>query len=140
MDQQEEFERYERQGEFPRKEPREPLSEEIFEPSSEELHPNLRGLHVPSAPLTKEKLQNFLIELKPEIEEIQRLSRQEQHLLATHLQEMKKLIHTCNFPKEVALLFEKIVGQFNNLLVHSAPFDQKSVLDTIAQLEQLIVG
>jgi len=140
MDQQEEFERYERQGQFPRKEPREPLSEESFEMSSEDISPNLRGLHVPKAPLTKGKLKTFLIELKPEVETLLQMSRKDQHILATYLQEVKNLIHSSDLPKEMAVIFEKIVDHFNTFLIHSMPFDQMSVLQRIKELDKALIS
>jgi len=135
----EEFERYEPKGDFPPKEPHEPFfPDEMLEPSHEAESPSLAGLHVPQVPITKEKLATFLIELEPIVEGIQQISRKDQHLVATRLQEVKNTLHTQDFSEEIVHLFEKITDHFNDLLTHSTPLDQKAVLSDISQLQGLI--
>lgn len=118
------------------KEPREPFfPDEMLEPGHKPEPPSLKGLHVPKAPLTKEKLSAFLIELKPMAEGIQAMSREDQHLIGAHLQEVKNLMHSADFSDKNVAIFEKIVDHFNELLIHSRPVDQNAVLSAIELLE-----
>jgi len=117
-------------------EPREPfLPDEMLEPSYEAEVPSLKALHVPKAPVTKEGLKNFLIELKPIVEDIEEMSRKDQHLLAKHLQDVKNGVHASGLSDTVTRTFEKLVDHFYGLLVHSQPVDKQMVLENISELE-----
>ena len=139
MDPKEEFERYEPKGEFPPKHPHEPFAnDEMLEPSAQKAPSSLKSLHLPKAPITKEKLSNFLIELQPIIEEIQSMTRKYQHILSNYLQNIKNILHSENFSDEALRLFEQITDHFNDLLTHSAPVDQTGVLAAIKDLKAIL--
>ena len=137
MDQEEEepeMGRFEHKGEPG--EPLEPfLPDEMPKPSHEAEVPSLKALHVPRAPLTKKALKSFLIELRPLIKEIQAMSRQDQHLVGKHLQDVKDAMHASDFSDDAMQLFEKLANHFNELLTHSRPVDQEAVLEKISELE-----
>ncbi len=137
MDQEEEPEmgRFDPKGEPPG-EPVEPfLPDEMLEPGLEPEVPSIKSLHVPSAPVTKEVLKNFLIELKPFIHEIHAMSRQDQHLVGKYLQDVKNAMKVKDFSEDVVDLFDQVVNHFNELLTHSRPIDQDETLKTISVLE-----
>lgn len=131
---QEEFERYEHQGDFPPKEPREPF-EEMLNLSHEPQAPLLKGLHIPKEPLTKEGLKTFLIELKPIVREIMQMSRRDQHLAGQKIQDVKNLIHASDLSKEILPAYEKIAEHFSDLLTHSTPLDQEAAIAKIESLQ-----
>lgn len=120
-------------------EPREPfLPDEMFESNQEGESPSLAGLHIPKKPLTQEGLKNFLIELKPLVEEIQHLSRQDQHKLGSYLQDIKKEMELGDFSEEIVMAVEKVAVHFSGLLLHSAPIDRKAVLKDIESAESML--
>ena len=120
-------------------EPREPfLPDEMLEPTGAPESPSLVGLHMPKKPLNVEGLKGFLIEIKPFIEQIQSLSRQDQHKVGSYLQEIKNEIHFGEFSEELAEAFEKVAVHFSGLLLHSAPIDQQAVLDDIQRVESML--
>ena len=138
QEEQPEFGRFKPKGDIP-KEPREPFfPDEMLEPSYKPESPTMKGLHFPKAPLTKKKLMTFLIEFKPIASAIQELSRNDQHLLAMQLQDIKNLLHAGDFQAEIVKTFEKIADHFNELLVHSRPVDQEAVSNAITQLEAFL--
>lgn len=117
-------------------EPREPFfPDEMMQPSHKGDAPSVKELHLPKEPLTKETLSTFLIELKPIAENLQELSREDQHLVATSLQEVKNLMHASEFSQEMKRGFEKIVDHFNELLVLSRPIDQDDLIAAIEALQ-----
>ncbi len=118
---------------------REPcLPAEMLEPSGDTETPGLSGLHMPKKPITKEGLKGFMIELKPLIEDIQHLSRKDQHKIGSYLQEVKNDMHFGGFPEELMGAFEKVAVHFAGLLLHSAPLDQEAVLKDIESLESML--
>jgi len=120
-------------------EPREPfLPDEMFEFKNEGEIPSLEGLHIPKKPLTHEGLKGFLIELKPLVEDILHLSRQDQHKLGSYLQDIKKDMELGDFSEEIMGAFEKVAVHFSSLLVHSAPIDQEAVLKDINNAESML--
>ncbi len=117
-------------------EPHEPfLPDGMSAPGHEPGAPLVAALHVPKAPITKENLSEFLIELRPIIESIEELSRTDQHLVGEKLQDVKNLLHAEKWEEEMTRLFEEIVDHFNQLLVQSRPIDQEAVLKQIQQLQ-----
>lgn len=117
-------------------EPHEPfLPDEMLEPSYTPEAPELKNLHLPKSPITKERLKAFLIEFKPLVDHIQEMSRKDQHLLDSHLQQIKNQLHSSDLGDEISHLFEKVAMHFSNLLRHSAPIDQDAVIKDIDKLE-----
>ncbi|NGX39552.1 MAG: hypothetical protein KR126chlam1_00882 [Chlamydiae bacterium] len=137
MDQKEEFERSEPKGDFPPKEPVEPFFEgELFEPSRTPKAPSVKGLHVPKEGVTKEDLETFLIELKPIVADMDKLTREDQHLIASILQEVKNKMHASgDFSEEETHLFEHITAHFSELLTRGASLDKEKALNAIRTLQ-----
>lgn len=131
MTQEEEFERFERKGEFPHKKPLEP--DELFSEKNLE-HATIEGMHVPKDKITKQSLKVFLIELKPIIQEIQSISRTQQHQLGQYLDEVNKLLKESNISKDILTFFEKMTTHFHELLKHSAPKDQSETLFALQKI------
>jgi hypothetical protein len=93
---------------------------------------------MPKKPLTVKGLKGFLIEIKPFVEQIQSLSRQDQHKAGSYLQKIKNEIYFGEFSEELAQAFEKVTVHFSGLLLHSAPIDQQAVLDDIKRVESML--
>lgn len=118
-------------------EPREPfLDNDQLEEKFAKEPPSVHSLHIPQAPLSGKKLKMFLIEVRPCIEQIQSIKREEQHILAKHLQSVRKLVHESDLAKKITPHFDKLVDHYNELLTHSTPQDAEAVLEEIDQIEQ----
>lgn len=119
------------------KEPREPLlpDEMLYSSGGEVETPRVEGLHMPKKPLTIDGLKSFLIELKPLVEHINFLRRNDQHKIISYLQEVRKEICLESFSNEQIFAFEKVTFHFSELLMHSNPFDVRAVLKDIEILE-----
>lgn len=110
------------------------LPGEMFEPMLDPQLPDIKNLWVPKSPLTKKKLDEFLLELEPIIEGIQHVRREDQQLIARSIQEVKSLIQASNLPIETKETFDKVSNYFNAFLIHGTPGDQNGVLAAIKKL------
>lgn len=112
-------------------EPREP-----FIPHEEPKidQPSISSLKLPESPLDGKKLKAFLIQLEPIIENIQEISRDDQHMLASYLHQIKDQLHASDLKEEVIRIFDELVVHYNDLLTHSSPEDQKKALEKIREL------
>jgi len=138
MDQQEEFERFEPKGDFPPKEPHEPFSPGE-RPTRKGGSPLVEGLQIPLAPLTKEKLTAFLVELKLIVKKNQELSRDDQHVVGNYIHEVRTMIGGNIFSDEIEEQFDDLVGHYNKLLTRSTPSDQQDVLAVIEKIEAMLL-
>jgi len=118
-------------------EPREPfLPDEMLEKARGV--PSIESMHVPGAPIKEQELKSFLVELKPVVESIQAVSRDDQHKVVGFLQQVKENLHKSDLPEECKLVFDKLVDHFGRLLTHSEPIDQKKALEKIRELNSLL--
>jgi hypothetical protein len=115
-------------------EPREPfLPDEMLE--KEDSAPLLQSIHVPKAPLSKGALKAFLVEIKPVVEKIQAMKREDQHKVGQYLQQVKESLHRGDLAKECGADFDKLVDHYASLLTHSEPEDQEKALEKIRELQ-----
>lgn len=122
-------------------EPLEPfLPEEGIQAPWTQNPPLISNIHLPKPPLHHKKLQNFLLELKPLIQEINKMKMDEKNQVGVLLQEIKKHLDPKKFSKELIDLFEKACDQFNHFLVSGLPSDQEATLHTLSLLEDLLAA
>lgn len=118
-------------------EPREPfLPDEMLEKARGV--PSIESMHVPGTPLKEQDLKNFLVELKPLVENIMAVSRDDQHKVAGFLQQVKENLHKGELAKNCGETFDKLVDHFGRLLTHSEPIDQKEALERIRELISML--
>ena len=116
---------------YPKGDPNKPREPFLPHESPKINKPSIESLHIPNPPLDKQKLKTFLIELQPIVEHSQTLSRDDRHLAAKALQEVKEGLHEGSFSEEIVREFEKITVCYHNLLVHSTPEDKEEVVESI---------
>ncbi len=118
----------------PRGNPNEPREPFIPHEDPKIENPSASSLKVPQSPLDGKKLKAFLLQLEPIIDQIQEISRDDQHLVATYLHKTKEELHKGNFSEEVTRTFDQLVNHYNDLLTHSRPEDQKQALAKLKEL------
>ncbi|MDN3507026.1 MAG: hypothetical protein P0S96_07350 [Simkaniaceae bacterium] len=118
-------------------EPREPfLPDEML--GKPHAVPSIESMHVPASPLREQALKSFLIELKPIVENVMAVSRDDQHKVGGYLQQVKESLHKSDLSDECKQVFDKLFDHFGRLLTHSEPIDQKEALEKIRELISML--
>lgn len=108
------FERFDRKGQFPYKEPLDP--DELFFEESEYV--NIKKLYIPEHPISRLGLKAFLLKIKPLLREVQLLSHTDKHLLSEYLHNVNHLLKRGNLPNDITYLFEKMMKDYDALYKH----------------------
>lgn len=112
--QREAFERFDRKGQFPYKEPLDP--DELFFEESEYV--NIKKLYIPEHPITRQGLKAFLLKIKPLLREIQLLKSEDKHLLSEYLHNVDHLLKKGDLPQNIYHLFDKMMKDYDAVHKH----------------------